>query len=182
MTNSNPHSRSGKIMLLIAWLLIMGGLYWFFSDWNAKQANPNTAQVVDKQRNVLTLVRNRAGHYVAEGEINGRRVTFLRDTGATWVALPGRLAAELGLRLGAAVNLQTANGSAIGYQTRLDRVRLGPIEMSDVGALVADGIEDNTVLLGMSFLKHVEFTQRDGVLILRALPDDDRQARRSSRP
>ena len=73
-------------MLLIAWLLIMGGLYWFFSDWNAKQANPNTARVLSLQQGEVTLARNGAGHYVAEGEINGRRVVFLLDTGATAVA------------------------------------------------------------------------------------------------
>ncbi len=180
MTASNPHSRSGKIMLAIAWLLIMGGLYWFFSDWDAHQGNPNTAHVINQQREELTLARNRAGHYVAEGEINGRRVIFLLDTGATWVALPGGLARELGLKRGAAVTLQTANGSATGYQTRLDSVRLGPIEMRDVGALVTDGMDENTVLLGMNFLNRVEFTQRDGRLILRSLPDD--RQRRSGQP
>jgi aspartyl protease family protein len=165
--NSNPHSRSGMTMLAIAWLLIIAGLYWFFGGWEAKQSNPNTVRVLNQQQGELTLTRNRSGHYVADGEINGRQVTFLLDTGATWVALPTGLARELGLKRGAAVTLQTANGAAVGYQTRLDSVRLGPIEMHDVAALVADGMGADTVLLGMSFLKRVEFTQRDDRLILR---------------
>ncbi len=163
----NPHSRSGKIMLTIAWLLIMGGVYWFFSGWEAQQVNPNTARVLNQQQGELVLLRNRAGHYVAQGAINGRRVTFLLDTGATWVALPTALARELGLKRGAAITLQTANGAAVGYQTRLDSVRLGPIEMRDVAALVADGMDADTVLLGMNFLKRLEFTQRGEQLILR---------------
>ena len=167
VNDPNPHGRSGKVMLTIAWLLIMGGAYWFFSDWNAGQNNPNTARVLNQQQNELSLERNRAGHYVAEGEINGRRVIFLLDTGATWVALPTRLARELGLKRGAAVTLQTANGAAVGYQTRLDSLRLGPIEMRDVGALVADGMDDDTVLLGMNFLKRLELTQRGDRLTLR---------------
>jgi aspartyl protease family protein len=167
--NLNPHGRGGKIMLTIAWLLIIGGLYWFFNGWEEKQINPNTARVLDQQQGELTLVRNRAGHYVAEGEINGRHVTFLLDTGATWVALPTGLARELGLKRGAAITLQTANGAAVGYQTRLDSVRLGPIEMRDVGALVADGMDADTVLLGMNFLKRLEFTQRGEQLILKAV-------------
>ena len=149
-------------MLAIAWVLIMAGLYWFFSGWEAKQSNPNTARVLKQQQGELTLARNRAGHYVAEGEINGRRVTFLLDTGATWVALPLALGRELGLKRGAAVTLQTANGPAVGYQTRLDSVRLGPIELRDVAAVMADGMDADAVLLGMNFLKRVEFTQRDG--------------------
>ena len=168
--NPNPHRRSGAIMLATAWLLIMIGLYWFFNGWNAHQINPNTARVLDQQRGELTLARNRAGHYVADGEINGRHVTFLLDTGATWVALSSRLGRELGLKHGAAVMLQTANGTAVGYQTRLDSIHLGPIEMRDVGALVTDGMDAETVLLGMNFLQRLELTQRGDQLTLRA-PD-----------
>lgn len=163
----NPHRSSGKIMLVIAWLLIFGGFYWYFSDWHARQNNPNTVQVLAAQQGDLTLMRNRAGHYVADGEINGRRVTFLLDTGATAVAMSSLLARELDLRRGAAVTMQTANGAASGFETRLASVRLGPIEMHDVAAIVSDGIDGGTVLLGMSFLKRVEFTQRDDRLILR---------------
>jgi aspartyl protease family protein len=163
----NPFRRSGMTMLAIAWLLIIAGLYWFFGSWEANQSNPNTARVLNQQQGELALARNRAGHYVAEGEINGRHVTFLLDTGATWVALPTGLARELGLKRGAAVTLHTANGAAVGYQTRLDSVRLGPIEMRDVAALVADGMDADTVLLGMNFLKQLEFTQRGGEMVLR---------------
>ena len=156
-------------MLAVAWLLIFGGIYWYFNGWEATQNNPNSAQVLRGQQGELTLIRNRAGHYVADGEINGRRVTFLLDTGATAGALPSALSRELGVKLGAAVTVQTANGSAAGYETRLDSVRLGPIEMRDVGALVANGLDTETVLLGMSFLKRVEFMQREDRLILRPL-------------
>ena len=164
----NPFASSGKVMLAIAWLLILGGFYWYFSGWDARQNNPNTAQVLSAQQGELVLLRNRAGHYVAEGEINGKRVSLLLDTGATAVALPAALARELGVRRGPPVTVQTANGAAAGYETRLDRVRVGPIEMRDVAAVVADGMEADTVLLGMSFLKRVEFTQSGERLILRA--------------
>lgn len=164
---SNPHSGGGKIMLAIAWVIILGGLFWYVSDWQAREVNPNSASVLNMQRGDVTLARNRAGHYVADGEINGRRVTFLLDTGATWIALPLSLGRELGLKRGASVQLQTANGPTVGYQTRLDRVRLGPLELNDVSAVMADGLDADVVLLGMSFLKRVEFTQRGDQLILR---------------
>ncbi len=165
--NPNPFSGGGKFMLAIAWLLILGGLYWYFSDREARESNPNTALARNQSQGEVTLLRNRAGHYVADGEINGRRVTFLLDTGATWVALPLALGRELGLQRGAAVTLQTANGPAAGFQTRLARVRLGSLEMTDVGAVMSDGLDADTVLLGMSYLKRVEFTQSDGRLTLR---------------
>ncbi|MFI4923263.1 MAG: TIGR02281 family clan AA aspartic protease [Burkholderiales bacterium] len=61
----------------------------------------------------------------------------------------------------------TAKGSVFGYKTRLANVRLGPIEMHDVSAVVSDSMDNQTVLLGMSFLRRLEFTQRDEHLILK---------------
>ncbi len=55
-------------------------------------------------------------------------------------------------------------------------MRLGPIAMRDVGALVSDGMDADTVLLGMNFLNRLEFTQRGGELVLRMpLANDVRQ-------
>jgi aspartyl protease family protein len=164
---TNPHRRSGMTMLVIAWLLIFGGLYWFFAGWEASENNPNTEEALSLNAGEVILQRNRAGHYVAAGEINDQPVTFLVDTGATQVALSSELARELGLKLNARVTVQTANGVASGYATRLESVRLGHITLRDVAAVVTDGIEDDTVLLGMSFLQRLEFTQRAGQLILR---------------
>jgi len=163
----NPFVRSGSFMLVMAWLLIMGGLYWFFSGWHSAEINPNTANVLTQQQGDLTLLRNRDGHYVASGTINGRPVRFLLDTGATWVVVSMGMAAELGLKRGAALTLQTANGPTVGHQTRLARIQVGSLELEDVGAVMSDGIDDNVVLLGMRFLSRVEFSQRNGVLTLR---------------
>lgn len=165
----NPHRRTGMAMLAIAWLLVFAGIYWFFDGWYVRQTNPNPHAVLQSQTGQVILQRNRAGHYVAEGEINGKQVTFLLDTGATQVALSAHLANQLGLRRGASVPVQTANGMSQGFVTRLDSVRLGIIEVHDVSALVSEGIDDGIVLLGMSFLKQLEFTQRNDQLILKPL-------------
>lgn len=157
-------------MLVIAWLLIFGLAYWLFDAWEQRQANPNPQQTLQGQSGEVALERNRAGQYVADGKINGVKVIFLLDTGATEVALSTRLAKRLDLSLGGVVTVQTANGPAPAYQTRLDRVSLGPIEMRNVAALATDGVQDEKVLLGMSFLKRVEFTQREGRLVLRPVP------------
>ncbi|MGH8671152.1 MAG: retropepsin-like aspartic protease family protein [Burkholderiales bacterium] len=165
--HAEPHRRTGLAMLVVAWALVFAGIFWFFDGWYRAQYNPNphpegaSAQVV--------LERNRAGHYVAGGTINGERVTFLLDTGATDVALPKGLADRLKLRAGSAVSVVTANGTVVGYATRLDSVRLGALELRNVAAVVSPGLDEHTVLLGMSFLKKVEFTQRGEQLILRPL-------------
>jgi aspartyl protease family protein len=156
--------RSGTLLLVIAWTAVIGAGWWWFAGWERDQANPNRALAATGTE--VVLVRNRAGHYVADGEINGERVTFLVDTGATTVALPLSLARRLGLALGAAVTVQTANGPKVAYQTRLASVRLGGIEQRDVAAIASDGMEGAGVLLGMSFLRHLDFSQRDGRLVL----------------
>jgi predicted aspartyl protease len=47
-------------------------------------------------------------------------------------------------------------------------VRLATIEAKDVGAIIADGLQSDMVLLGMNFLRRLEITQKGDELILRA--------------
>jgi aspartyl protease family protein len=167
---------SGTLMLGAGWLVIIAIVYWVFHGWTEREANPNRTLATSPAGEVV-LQRNRAGQFVAEGEVNGRRVTFLLDTGATHVALPAQLARELKLKLGPALTLQTAGGTAVGYPARLESVRLGGIEMRDVAALVSEGMDPGLALLGMNFLKRLEMIQRGNQLILKPLPHASAPAR-----
>jgi len=89
------------------------------------------------------------------------------DTGATDVAIPERVARQLDLARGAPVQVSTANGRTEGYRTRLNSVQLGDIRLRDVRAMVVPGLDGDQILLGMSALKQLEFTQRSGTLLLR---------------
>ncbi len=155
-------------MIALGWALLLGMLFWFFTDWNEREANPNRNMKASASAEIV-LARSRDGHYYADGEINGRRVRFLLDTGATQIALPRALANELGLKLGPAITMQTAAGPANGYPARLASVRLGGIEITDLGAVVAEGMSKDTVLLGMNFLRRLEMTQRGDQMTLRPL-------------
>jgi aspartyl protease family protein len=154
------------LMLGIGWLLIIGIVWWVVDEWSGREANPNRVLTMGPAGEVV-LQRNRAGHFLADGEVNGARVTFLLDTGATYIAIPSQIARELKLKLGPPVTLQTAAGPATGYPTRLESVRLAGIEMRDMAAVVSEGLEPRTVLLGMNFLKRLEITQRGEQLVLR---------------
>lgn len=169
---SPPAAQSGSVArLVLAWLVIIGALYWFFFVWYEREHNPNPAHVLMAQSGgEVVLQRNRAGQYIAEGEINRQRAVFLVDTGATYVSLPLPVARRLGLKLGGPVQVQTAAGPATAYPARLESVRLAGIEMREVAALVTEGMDGEVVLLGMNFLKRLEMTQRDDKLILRAPP------------
>jgi len=161
----------GKGMIYVAWLLALGLLAWIFSGLLDAQRNPNrrVQSMTERGSPVVVLERNRYGHYNASGQINGHDVEFLLDTGATTVSVPAALAKRLGLRQGSAVSVNTANGTVTAYLTRLQSVRLGGIELRDVKATINPGMAGKEVLLGMSFLKHLEFTQRGDTLTLKQL-------------
>ena len=65
---------------------------------------------------------------------------------------------------------QTANGVVTTYRTRLTSVALGTIAISNVRAHINPGMTGDEVLLGMSFLRDLELTQREGLLTLRQRP------------
>ncbi|HEB95545.1 MAG TPA: TIGR02281 family clan AA aspartic protease [Sedimenticola thiotaurini] len=162
--------RIGRWMMVAAWLALLLLLTLFFSRYLEHRDNPNrdpAGSVTAGGVRQVVLLRNRAGHYVADGSINGSRVTFLLDTGATDVAVPLALAERLGLPRGLPTISRTANGNVRTWSTRLDEVRLGPIRLRDVRASILPGMKGNEVLLGMSFLKHLELVQRGRELILR---------------
>ncbi len=155
-------------MIAIGWVLLLGAMFWFFFDWSERESHPNRNMKATASAEIV-LQRSRDGHYYADGEINGRRVKFMLDTGATQIALPRSLAGELGVKLGPTIVLQTAAGPATGYATRLASVRVGAIEISDLGAVVSEGMREPTVLLGMNFLRRLEMIQRGDQLTLRPL-------------
>ena len=163
----------GLGMQVLAWMAFLGLGVFYFSDVLEKQYNPNqsleTRHTAEGLAEVV-LQRNRQGHYVTSGEINGLPVTFILDTGATGVAVPSAVAQRLGLQPGRAFPTQTANGLSVSYAVNLDRVSVGGIALPEVAASITPGLTTNEVLLGMSFLKHIEFTQRGDQLILRQLP------------
>ena len=169
MSQQAPGKGVGRIFMIVAWC---AGLYLatqFFGRWEQRQQNPNT-EVTSQQGEgyiEVKLLGNVQGHFVASGRINNVPVEFLLDTGATDVAVPAELAERLGLKRGLPVTLSTANGRSQGYRTHLDRLQLGDIVLQDVRALVAPGLGGEQVLLGMSALKQLEFTQRGGTLLLR---------------
>ena len=162
----------GMMFTTAAWILGFLLLAMVFSRILDHQANPNRQVATLQSGDALevTRQRNRAGHYVFDGEINYRRVTFLVDTGATTSAIPGELQQELGLEPGRPLSVSTANGRATAYLTRLDQLAIGGIELANVQATIIPGMGVDEVLLGMNVLKHFELLQRGNELIIRTPP------------
>ncbi len=165
--------RVGFGMIVLAWVIGLGILTAYFGGWLGRQENPNrsleTLVSSDGVREVV-LKQNRQGHYVASGQINGKHVTFLLDTGATDISVPAGIARKAGLEAGPPVNARTAAGVVTTYVTRIARVELGGILLEDIRANINPHMRGDEVLLGMSFLRRLEFSQRGRELTLRQAP------------
>lgn len=170
--------RMGRGMLYACWVLVLAFLTWGADAWLERQANPNAEperRTGADGASEVVLQRNRYGHYVASGEVNGRPVLLMLDTGATDVAVPESLARQLRLEKLAPVRVSTANGYADAWRTRIAEVRIGDIVLTDVQASINPGMNhEDSVLLGMSALKQLEFAQKGDRLVLRRQHDSPR--------
>lgn len=161
--------RYGKRMLVVAWIAALALLFLFFQDSLKELYNPNTvpeSQTLSDGRISVTLLRNHYGHYVASGSINGQEADFLVDTGASDVSVPSTVARRLHLVPGAPFHVRTANGTIAVYRTHLDSVALGDIRLENLSGSINPHMGGDSILLGMEFLKHLDFEQAGKELTL----------------
>ncbi|MFN3594015.1 MAG: TIGR02281 family clan AA aspartic protease [Thiobacillaceae bacterium] len=152
----------GVCMIVVAWLML-GGVVWFFMDgWVTRQANPNAELAQVAVADSVVLKRNAGGHFVAPGRINGMAVNFLVDTGATGVALPAAVARRVGAQPGSPVHTATALGLTTAYTTRLESVELAGLAVRNVAGVIVPDMPGDTVLLGMSFLSRFAVRMEGG--------------------
>lgn len=115
----------------------------------------------------IVLTAGSGGHFLTQGQINGRSVQLLVDTGATLVAMSVADAERIGLnyKAGQPIRTSTANGVGTGWRIQLASVRLGDVEVHDVDAAVISGAMPY-VLLGNSFLTRFQMARTNDQLVL----------------
>ena len=168
----SSHHKNGKFMFVIAWIIALALLTWFFRPIEERQYNPNASPSMLSENGVkkVQLKRNRYGHYITNGLINDEPVVFLVDTGASEVSIPQKVSRKLNLKAGMALPRSTANGTINVYMTQLDHLKIGGISLYDLRASINPHMDGETILLGMSALKEIEFHQRNKVLTLTQYP------------
>ena len=115
----------------------------------------------------VVLKENQLSQYVVTGRINGERVELLVDTGSADVAMPYAVAQALGLRLTPGGVSKTGNGNVHSWSAWLESVDVGGLEAKRVKATVLPNMQGDQVLLGMSYLRHMEVLLAGGELRLR---------------
>lgn len=153
------------------------------------EASPQQALIeIDGKRRILTLSRdinsrynvakktelairrNDANQYVTNASINGIRTKVLVDTGANTMAMSSAHARSLGLDYskGRPGIVRTASGEANAVSIILRSVDVGGIHVSGVQTFVIDGDFPHMILLGMTYLKHVDLREQNGILYIQS--------------
>ncbi len=158
MDKELPHG----LKLLTIWLLILLLVFMGFKAWEHSQAQ----SMISVEGGAIVLKRDPDGHFHWPGEINGLRVDFLVDTGATSTALPQALAEQAGLVAEAGISSHTAAGVARGYRARANIVLQGGVQAERLAVTVLPAL--GSPLLGMDILAKLDFKQQDGALHIRA--------------
>ena len=167
-----------NIMIFAA---IMIGLGTFMAQIAAKMT-PTLASTTAVDRNAtvpaatqagsrsLGIARDGRGHFLTEGRIEGQRIGFMIDTGASVVALNETSAARFGLRPSRGdynATVTTANGTIKAARARLAMVDIGGLIVRDVEAMVLPDQALSENLLGLSFLSKLKrFEYANGRMVL----------------
>jgi aspartyl protease family protein len=141
----------------------------------AHAAPPNAAaapvaMVVQTDGRSVNIPRDARGHFETEGRINGQRISFMVDTGASVIALNETSAARFGLRPSRGeykATVTTANGTIKAARARIDMIDVGGLVVRDVDAMVLPDEALSENLLGLSFLSRLRrFEYAGGTMVL----------------
>ena len=121
------------------------------------------------KKDELIVKANRYGNYQTTGQINGRDVLFIIDTGASLVSISKTTAHKLHLKYSKSkpIRMQTASGTDRAYLTTIKNISIGNIVLHDVQAAVSSHNFPQYPLLGMSFLTQLDLHHNGNTMTLR---------------
>jgi aspartyl protease family protein len=159
-----------RILLAAGMLLGAGVLSARYADQIARSPNTATAHAaVPANSRTMVLKAGDGGHFEVDARIDGRRVVFIVDTGASQIALRESDAARLGFHptpRDYSIKTYTANGVGRAALVNLGMVEVGNIIVRDLPALVHPDDALSVNLLGMSFSSRVRWSHERGKLII----------------
>lgn len=161
--NSHAHRIVASIVLVLV-------LFWLLFSYLNKTLNTTNRHIRGKSTakyHEVLLYRNRQGIYRGRGTLNNMPTTYVVARIMPKVIVPSALAKKLQLSRGKAEKIRAGTRRITAYPTRINRIRLGPIEFRNIHGYIYDNPDRNHVLLGMNVLEKLEITQRGKTMILR---------------
>ncbi len=155
MSRREPAARMATLAL--TWLLVFAAgfvLFTFRDDfgWVAQRLRAEAIGTPVQQGRETRIPMAIDGHFWVEGRINGKKVKFLIDSGATMTTIDRETAIEAGVPVSLRPNqlVRTGNGIIRVSTGSARELKVGGIRRTDLGVQVADN--DNLNVLGMNFL------------------------------
>ena len=159
MTRREPIAK--LLTMALAWIAIFaaGFVLFTFRDnfgWVVQRLRSEATGEPVTQGREVRIPMAIDGHFWIGGEINGFRVKFLVDSGATMTTIGRDTAQRAGVQVSARPDqiVRTGNGLIRVSSGRAERLTIGPIERRDVAMHVADNADLN--VLGMNFLSSLQ--------------------------
>jgi aspartyl protease family protein len=162
-----------RILMFAGMVLGAGLLAANYADQVARApANASPVQAVNVapvNSRTMVLKANDGGHFETDARVDGRRIAFMVDTGASQIALRESEAARLGFHptpRDYSIKIGTANGTIHAALIQLGMVEVGNIIVRDLPAVIIPDESLGVNLLGMSFLSRVRWSHERGKLII----------------
>ena len=161
-----------SIWIIIILIIIIGYSYRYelkdVKDKVVRELNPGSSTHKQKLK-AITINKANDGHFYLNTIINGQKIQFLVDTGASSVALILDDAKKIGINLNEIKFnkvYHTANGEAYGASITFDHLIVDNIKFKKVPASIMSS-DMGISLLGMSFLNRLKkFEFKNNNLIL----------------
>jgi aspartyl protease family protein len=161
-TKSKSSTKTGLIPMMIFWLLVMGVLYGLMTHY----LKPKQAEVL--ANGDLVINRSQDGHFYTAGIINGRKVKFMVDTGASLVSVSEKFAQKAFILGGVPTTFKTANGDRPGRVVDGVAVSVGPVNVTNLKVGVGLRLDnEDDALLGQSFLSKFDISIKNNQMVLR---------------
>ena len=159
MARREPFAR--KLTLVLAWIAIFAGGFVVFTfrddlGYVGQRLRAEATGEPVKQGREIRIPMALDGHFWVDGLVNGRKVKFLIDSGATMTTIGRETAAEVGVRASPTRNqiVRTGNGFIRVATGTAQELEVGDIERRDLALHIAD--DEDLNVLGMNFLSSLQ--------------------------
>ncbi len=155
MTRREPAMR--MLTMALAWIAIFGAGFVLFTfrdnlGWVTQRLKSEALGTPVQEGKQTRIPMAIDGHFWVDATLNGQKVKFLVDSGATTTTVGRDIAKKSGVTISAQRDryVRTGNGIILVATGRARELKVGDIVRRDLAIEIADG--DNLNVLGMNYL------------------------------